>query len=77
MQQVFRRQLLACSRLTDDTAIDVACDDFIRVVLAADIAERPEASGVLDVLLVDTVRPSLAHRFVDRFAAGVWNGHHK
>ena len=77
MQQVFRRHLLACNRLTDDASADVACDEFIRVVLEADISERPAASGVLDILLAGSVRLSLAERFVDRFEAGVWNGKHQ
>ncbi len=77
MQQVFRRRLLACNRLTDDASTDIACDDFIRVVLEADIAERPAGDGVLDILLGGSVSRSLAQRFVDRFEVGVWNGQHK
>ena len=77
MLQVFRRHLLACSGLVDVASTDKACDEFIRVVLDADISERPEVSGVLDILLGGSVRLSLAQRFVDRFEAGVWNGQHK
>lgn len=77
MQQVFRRHLLACSRLADGASTDIACDDFIRAVLEADIAERPEVGAVLDILLAGSVRLSLAQRFADRFEARVWNGQHQ
>lgn len=77
MLQIFRRHLLACSGLSDIASTDNACDEFIQAVLAADISERPEVSGVLDILLGGSVRLSLAQRFVDRFEAGVWNGQRK
>lgn len=77
MQQVFRRHLLGYSRITDDGAADVACDEFVRAVLHADVLERPTVSGVLDVLLAGSVPLSLAERFAGRFEAAVWNDNHE
>ncbi len=72
MQQTYRRQLLALSRMQHpERDIDARCTAFVESVLAGAKEARPDAEGVRDVLMSIGISAPAAGRFADTYEVAV------